>query len=233
MPTTYKRPAGQDRPGKGGPPRRRIAGERRPTSAAPTGAKGKVAKPKKKVTGTSGSTGSPKKTAEAAERPSRLLLVLAAVLVVAVAFEAVLLVRGELRIREQQQRAEEMDGALTAAPARAEKAANALLSYSHDSIDADIERTTPFLTPDYADKYTSTMRDVVADPAAQTEATVKAEVLSTGVVDAGPERTDVLVFVNQTTESTTADEPQTALNRAILTMVQRDGAWVVSDLKGL
>lgn len=161
------------------------------------------------------------------------MLVVASLLLVAVVAEAVLLVRGQLEARAEQQRAEALDSALTDAPARAEKAAAALLSYSHTSIDEDISRATPFLTADYSEDYESTMRDVVAGPAKQTKATVTAEVLSTAVVDAGSERTDVLVFVNQETESTNSDEPRTALNRAILTMVKRDGAWVVSNLKGL
>lgn len=231
MPTTYKSPA---RDSSRRTARRRIAGERKPREVSPAKASPAKKAPLRLRKPTRRPPERPQRDSRSeAERPSRWMLVVASLLLVAVVAEAVLLVRGQLEARAEQQRAEALDSALTDAPARAEKAAAALLSYSHTSIDKDISRTTPFLTADYSEDYESTMRDVVAGPAKQTKATVTAEVLSTAVLDAGSERTDVLVFVNQETESTNSDQPRTALNRAILTMVKRDGAWVVSNLKGL
>jgi Mce-associated membrane protein len=241
MPTTYRSPA---RDSSRRTARRRIAGERKPREGSPArssqaqSSQAQSSQAKKAPVRLRKPTRRPTERLQRdprseADRPSRWMLVVASLLLVAVVAEAVLLVRGQLEARAEQQRAEALGSALTDAPARAEKAAAALLSYSHTSIEEDISRTTPFLTADYSEDYESTMRDVVAGPAKQTKATVTAEVLSTAVVDAGPERTDVLVFVNQETESTNSDEPRTALNRAILTMVKRDGAWVVSNLKGL
>ncbi|MGH3383932.1 MAG: hypothetical protein ACRDO1_05100 [Nocardioidaceae bacterium] len=231
MPTTYKNEPHSAKP----PPRRRIAGERsRPSTAeatAPTTKRDQRAKPAPTPRPSAGQ-GDATLTA-AGSGPRWWLWVVAALLLVALLVEATLLVRARLDANARDDRAQALQSALRSAPASAEKAAVALLSYDHAKIDDNIAATTPLLTKKYAADYTKTMESVVAPPAKETKAVVTAEVLSSGVVDVGAERTDVLVFVNQTTESAGSKEPVTALNRAVLTMVKQDGAWVVSDLKGL
>jgi Mce-associated membrane protein len=112
----------------------------------------------------------------------------------------------------------------------AEKAAQALLSYRYDRFPQDLAEARQYLTDDYAPKYTNTIRKLVAGSAKHLKVTVRADVLASGVSEAGPQRADVLLFVNQTTTSA-AEGPKTALNRVVFTMVPRDGQWKVDEIQ--
>jgi Mce-associated membrane protein len=117
-----------------------------------------------------------------------------------------------------------------AAPAAAERAAAAILSYSHESLEADRDNAARFMTDSYRQEYLDTF-GLVLDNAPEVKAVVEAEVKASGVVHADPGRANVLLFVNQTTTSTANEgEPQIALNRVMLTMELDDGTWLVDDI---
>lgn len=124
---------------------------------------------------------------------------------------------------------------LEQAPAAAERAATAILSYDYESLDADRDAASRFLTPAYKDDYVTTFDSLVKESATQTKANVEATVLASSAMlqagDQDPDRVPVLLFVDQTTVSTAnSGEPGVALNRVRLDLVRVDGTWLVDGI---
>lgn len=135
----------------------------------------------------------------------------------------------------QAQRAADYREALDRAPAAAESAAAAVLSYDYKSLDADRDAAAKFLSGGYRSEYVDTFDKLVAESATETKATVEAEVLASSAMvggeDRNPNRVPVLLYVNQTTTSTANEgEPPVALNRVRFDMVQVDGTWLVDGI---
>ena len=131
----------------------------------------------------------------------------------------------------QSSEAEAAAQAQTRAPAAAERAAQAVLSYNFESLDADKDKAARFLTDDYRPDYVDTFDTLVAESAVDLRADVEAQVVASSVTRASPQSADVLLFVNQTTTSTANNgEPQTALNRVTLDMQEVDGTWLVNGI---
>ncbi|ROR89591.1 J domain-containing protein [Nocardioides aurantiacus] len=166
-------------------------------------------------------------------RPARSTAVLAvlALLVVAVVTAAVLV---GLRVQD----AAVAQDARSEAPAAAERAAAAMLSYDYRTLPEDRQRASRYLTGGFKKQYLDnfTLLEKQADgtdgAAVQSKAVVEASVESSGVVDVSSSgRTvRVLVFVNQVSEKEGAD-PQIFQNRVQMTMQDVDGRWLVSNLR--
>lgn len=132
-------------------------------------------------------------------------------------------------------RATAYERSLEQAPAAAERAATAILSYDYESLDADRDAASRFLTPAYKDDYVTTFDSLVKESATQTKANVEATVLASSAMlqagDQDPDRVPVLLFVDQTTVSTAnSGEPGVALNRVRLDLVRVDGTWLVDGI---
>jgi Mce-associated membrane protein len=124
-----------------------------------------------------------------------------------------------------------VDDAQQMAPAAAERAATAILSYDYRSLDTDKKSAVRFMTDKYGKKYVDTFDHLVKGNAEQVKAKVDAQVVSSGVSMAQPDRANVLLYVDQTTTSTAnSGQPQTALNRVMFSMVDRDGTWLVDHI---
>jgi Mce-associated membrane protein len=135
----------------------------------------------------------------------------------------------------QAQRTADYREALDRAPAAAESAAAAVLSYDYESLEADRDAAAKFLTEEYRSDYVDTFDKLVVDSATETRASVEAEVLASSAMLGGserdPDRVPVLLFVNQaTTSSAASGEPSVALNRVRLDMVNVDGTWLVDGI---
>lgn len=161
--------------------------------------------------------------------PNWVLGVLAGLLVAALALDGFVAWREVSQQRQAEESARALHSALIQAPAVAEQAATALLSYRYDTVDQDLAEARKYLTEDYRPEYVESI-NLVNQGAGEVGATVKADVLSSGVVEASGQRSDVLLFVNQTT-TMPAQQPTTALNRVVLTMVPRGNTWVVADIR--
>ncbi len=122
------------------------------------------------------------------------------------------------------------------APAAAEQAAKAILSYDYRRLPTDRKRAKEFLTTDYQKDYEKTFKllekqkDGTAGAAVQTKTSVSATVLGSGVMDADPDTARVLVFVNQTSKRPGRD-PQIFQNRVAMTMNKVEDRWLVDSLK--
>lgn len=166
--------------------------------------------------------------------PPRLMVGLAAAAVVLLltALGLALLVEGTgwgdwKRVQEHDQ----VTDAIRTAPGAAEQAAATILAYDYESLEADRDAAAALMTPEYREEYLETFDDLVLEAAEERKARVEADVRASGVAAAGPDRVEVLLFVNQTTVSTAnSGEPQTALNRVVLAMEKVDGAWRVDDI---
>ena len=232
------------------PARRRIAGERRPPArpaepevseapatesagAPPTTATAPATTP---VTG-SGRSQRVDRSAPAPTKPERrstggpswlLVAVTGAVALVLLGTAAVLGL-GVWDIREVHT-ADQVSQATQDAPSVAEKAAAAILSYGYTTLDADEKSAERYMTPSYAKKYAATFR-LVKQHAPPLKAKVDAEVKASGVTHADAHRATVLLYVDQTTASTAnSGQPQVALNRVQMSMVERNGTWLVDDI---
>ena len=182
------------------------------------------------------------KATEDAARPARtgrpasprlmVGLAAAAVVLLLTAMGLALLVEGAgwgdwKRVQEHDQ----VTDAIRSAPGAAEQAAATILAYDYESLEADRDAAAALMTPEYREEYLETFDDLVLEAAEERKAQVEADVRASGVAAAGPDRVEVLLFVNQTTVSTAnSGEPQTALNRVVLAMEKVDGAWRVDDI---
>ena len=161
--------------------------------------------------------------------PTLVLAILAVVLVAAIVLAAVLGTRLQHRV--------DVFEAGPDASAAAERGLTAVLSYDYRHMESDRDRAAQFLTPSYRKQYVKNFDDLLTKgpdgspgPAEKTKAVVTADVLDTAVVDAEPDRVRVLVFVNQS--SVKGDgSPTLFQNRVVATMVHRDGAWLVDNIK--
>jgi Mce-associated membrane protein len=222
------------------PPRRRIAGERRPPRDV------EPADPRKPQTPDAAAPpdasrpapGAPPPPVEprAASRepggsgPSWLALAVLGVVALALVLVVAYLGLGKWNIRDVREH-EAVIEATSSAPAAAERASAAILSYGYQSLDADESAAERYMTPAYKKKYGDTFDRLVRPNAARIKAKVEAEVKASGVAHADADRVDVLLYVNQTTTSTAnGGNPQVALNRVRLSMVDLDGTWLVDDI---
>jgi len=123
--------------------------------------------------------------------------------------------------------------ALSAAPAQAERAAEQILSYDYADLQHDTSAAAAYMTSAYAQTFTRTVDDLLADSATAQRGVVSARVMASGVVSVDGGKVDVLLFVDQTSTTKANKRPQTALNRVVLSMVDEDGRWLVDDVTAL
>jgi Mce-associated membrane protein len=122
------------------------------------------------------------------------------------------------------------------APAAAERAAKAVLSYDYRTLPADRKRASAYLTSDFRKKYLENFtllekqKDGTPGAAVQTKTVVTSSVLGSGVMDDDDGVVRVLVYVNQTSTRPGRD-PQIFQNRVAMTMERVGNRWLVDDLK--
>jgi Mce-associated membrane protein len=137
------------------------------------------------------------------------------------------------RALQEQKQAEQYQEALDTAPAAAESAAAAVLSYDYRSLEADRDAAAKFLSDGYRQEYVDTFDKLVVESATQTKAAVEAQVLASAAMNSGERdasKVPVLLFVNQTTSSAASADPSVALNRVRLDMVEVNGTWLVDGI---
>lgn len=124
-----------------------------------------------------------------------------------------------------------VEDAARTAQARAEQAIVPVLSFSHERLEEDRAAARSYLTPSYREEY-DRLFDVISDNAPSTETVVTGQVLDSALVrtDDDGTRVDVLVFLDRTTERKDYEEPQTSYDQVTVTMVERDGDWLVDGL---
>lgn len=111
---------------------------------------------------------------------------------------------------------------------QAKDATVAVLSYSPEDLDKNLEAAKSHLTGDFLNYY-SQFTDQVIRPAVQTKkVSTTANVVRAAVSEMHPDQAKVLVFVNQTTTSSDREEPSLTASSVVVTMDKVDGKWLIS-----
>ena len=104
----------------------------------------------------------------------------------------------------------------------------AVLSYSPDNLDKDLDSAKSHLTGDFLTYY-SQFTDQVVRPAVKTkQVSTSANVVRAAVSEMQPDQAKVLVFVNQTTTSSDRVEPSQSASSVIVTLKKVDDKWLIS-----
>jgi Mce-associated membrane protein len=124
-------------------------------------------------------------------------------------------------------RADQRDTAVRQATATASAAAKAVFSYDYRTFDTSIANGRTFVTGAFADEYAETTT-ALKQTATKQQAVVLAEVATTGVVSAAPDRVELLVYLNQYRRNVSTAGQKLDQNRVVLTMVPVGGEWKIS-----
>ena len=120
--------------------------------------------------------------------------------------------------------------ALTAA----REAGRVLFSYDYRQLDADFGNALSLTTGDFTSEYRDFADKVVKPVAAENQVVVKATVSQAGTT--GQTTTDqvvALVLVDQVTTSSKVEDQAIDRSRVRMTLVDRDGKWLVSKVEAL
>ena len=105
-------------------------------------------------------------------------------------------------------------------------------SYSWETLGEDRSAARALMTRDMQRRYDRTMAGV--GTTSRTDHTVvSAEVVESALVTTTSSYARVLLFVNQTTEGDTLEEPLLDLDRVLVTLVRDDGEWRLDELDAL
>ncbi|GAB3024840.1 hypothetical protein GCM10011376_10540 [Nocardioides flavus (ex Wang et al. 2016)] len=121
------------------------------------------------------------------------------------------------------------DSAARAAQVAAERAVVPVLSYDHETLEADQRAAQAVMTGGYREEYDK-LFTVLEDNAPQTQTRVTAEVVASGIVRATEDRVQVLVFVDRPTTNKLNAEPVVYKDQVTVSMQLVDGEWLVDDL---
>ncbi len=108
-----------------------------------------------------------------------------------------------------------------------------VLSFDSKTIDADLARARALVSGAFAAQFDQRVNEVIMPAIRQQAITTKAEVVRSALIDARPERVEALLFVDQTTTSSTNPAPQRTPVQVRVTMTNVDGRWLISELQPL
>ncbi|MFD4294230.1 twin-arginine translocation pathway signal [Rhodococcus sp. NPDC058532] len=109
--------------------------------------------------------------------------------------------------------------------------AAALLSYTPETVAADMYAATQRLTGDFREYY-SRLTDATIVPTARAEKiTTTATAVDSGIGSLSADRADALVFLKQVTSTEATPDPVTATVGARVSLTSVDGEWLISGLE--
>ena len=106
-----------------------------------------------------------------------------------------------------------------------------LLSYDYREIEDDLAEELDWLTGSFAGEYEALVADKIAPAAVKAEVVTDAKVSASGVVDAGHDTVELLLFVNVTTRSSELADARTVGSRLVVTADRVDGDWRITSLQ--
>ena len=104
-----------------------------------------------------------------------------------------------------------------------------VLSYDFSTFEEDREQAVAQLTPSFREEYVPTL-DAIEDRAREQRRTQDAKVVAVAVVRATEDEVTTLVFIDRTTSTAGSDAEQVLQDRANVTVVRRDGKWLIDDI---
>ncbi|MDV6274940.1 hypothetical protein R3Q06_15680 [Rhodococcus erythropolis] len=105
-----------------------------------------------------------------------------------------------------------------------------LLSYNSDTVDEDLARAAEGASGSFQDSFTEFGSKTVAPQSREQGISTKARVVDVGVLSAGADRAEVLMFVDQITTSTAQPAPASTSSRVEVTLDRVEGTWLVSAM---
>jgi len=120
------------------------------------------------------------------------------------------------------------DAAAKAAATAASAGTVSMLSYAPDSLDRDLAAAKAHLTGDFLTYYSKFSDEIVAPAAKQKAVKTTASVVRTAVSELRPDSAKVVVFLNQTTTSTSKPEPTQTASSVVVSLTKVNGAWLIS-----
>ena len=157
---------------------------------------------------------------------------LVAVAVVVLVAGAVLAVRGYGEWRDGN----EVDTAADKATAAAGAAAETIFSYRFDQLDDHLSESKALMTKSFQKDFDE-IAPALTDLAPQRRIMVTAVTRDMAPVpcadDCSDDEATVLVFLDQARLVDGGDKPTVFGNRITMTMVERDGTWLVDDIRAL
>lgn len=123
------------------------------------------------------------------------------------------------------------DAARQQVVAAAKGGTEAILTYSPENLDADLAEARSHLTEPFLGYYSDFTERVVSPAARDKGVKTEANVARAGISQIRPGRAEVLVFVNQVTTSKDRPTPALATSSVLVTLVNADGRWLISDFK--
>ncbi|MCR4514333.1 hypothetical protein [Aeromicrobium sp. 50.2.37] len=129
-----------------------------------------------------------------------------------------------------------VDGAHAQAAETAASAAETIFTYRYDQLDQYLEDSKDVMTPSFAKDF-ETISPALNDLAPQRKIQVEATTRDSAALPCGDDCTrseaKVLLFVDQARLADGSQVPTVFGNRVELTMVERDGRWLVDDIQAL
>lgn len=105
-----------------------------------------------------------------------------------------------------------------------------MLSYEPDTVEQHLNSVLGRLTGEFHDTYTTLINTTIIPGASAQRVTAVAEVPAVGSVSAGPDRAEVMLYLNQFV--TVGDRPpQKTPSTVRVTMVREDGRWLLSQFE--
>ena len=117
----------------------------------------------------------------------------------------------------------------TAVTEAARSAVTAVLSYDYRSLGTNIASAEPLLTGDAKKQYREVSAPLLST-APGIQAITKATVRTSTVLSSGPKQAEVLLFVDQTSSSTSLKTPRVDQSRILVTLTRSGQRWLVSTL---
>ncbi|OMC33781.1 twin-arginine translocation pathway signal [Mycobacterium sp. GA-1841] len=105
----------------------------------------------------------------------------------------------------------------------------ALLSYTPDSLDHDIDTAESHLTGEFLTYYSQFAEQFVAPAAKDKDIRAAASVVRAAAIDVQPDTAQVLVFLNQATTSRANPQPVQAASAVKVGLTKVDGDWRISS----
>lgn len=113
--------------------------------------------------------------------------------------------------------------------AAAQEGAEAVLTYSPETVDKNVAEAKSRLTGDFLQKYTEFADTVVTPAAKERGIKTEANVARSAVSQMQPDSAQVLAFVNQVTTSKERPAPALSTSSVMMTLVRQDGRWLISQ----
>lgn len=105
----------------------------------------------------------------------------------------------------------------------------ALLSYDHETFDADLETAKEGMTSRFQDEYEPTVEEI-RDRALAQKRSQTADVVAVAVVSEDEDEVEALVFVNTVSSREGSKQQRIMQNRVTVTLVPQDGEWLIDEL---